>query len=147
MKICHFTLEGCGNLVAAHDSIVMPSAAKIQLTDQQQEELERCVASRTLAVRAVERAKIILALAAGHSRALPTGDRHAGQVRFDLRLQFQSEGHGRFHGLVAKDASGQLYLLVEIGELEPAADGFESDRVLQAAGFGQHPLAVGLLRE
>jgi transposase len=68
LKICHFTLEGCGNLVAAHDSIAMPGAAKIQLTEQQQEELERCVASRTLAVRAVERAKIILGLAAGKAK-------------------------------------------------------------------------------
>jgi transposase len=43
----------------------MPSAANIQLDEQQQEELQRCAASRTGAARAVERAKIILGLAAG----------------------------------------------------------------------------------
>jgi hypothetical protein len=46
----------------------MPSAATIQLTAAQQEELERCVASRTLPVRAAERAKIILGLAAGKAK-------------------------------------------------------------------------------
>ena len=46
----------------------MPSAATIQLTEQQQEELERCATSRTLAARAVERAKIILASAAGKAK-------------------------------------------------------------------------------
>ena len=43
----------------------MPGTAKIQLTEQQQDELERCVRSRGLAVRTVERAKVILGLAAG----------------------------------------------------------------------------------
>jgi transposase len=43
----------------------MPGAAKIQLTEQQKDELERCIASRTVAVRCMERAKIILSLAAG----------------------------------------------------------------------------------
>src|SRR6516165_7144707 len=46
----------------------MPRAAKIQLTAAQQEELERCVASRTLPVRAAERVKIILGLAAGKAK-------------------------------------------------------------------------------
>jgi len=43
----------------------MPGTAKIQLTEQQQDELERCVRSRCLAARTVERAQIILGLAAG----------------------------------------------------------------------------------
>jgi transposase len=46
----------------------MPSVAKIQLTESQQEELEGCAASRTVAVRAAERAKIILGLAAGKAK-------------------------------------------------------------------------------
>ena len=46
----------------------MPGAAKIQLTQQQQDELERCAGSRSVAVRAVERAKIILALTAGKAK-------------------------------------------------------------------------------
>jgi transposase len=46
----------------------MPSAANIQLDEQQQEELQRCVASRTVPSRAVERAKIILGLAAGRAK-------------------------------------------------------------------------------
>lgn len=43
----------------------MPGTAKIQLTEQQQNELERCVRGRCVAARTVERAKIILGLAAG----------------------------------------------------------------------------------
>ena len=46
----------------------MPSAAKIQLTEQQQEELEGCAARRTVAVRAAQRAKIVLGLAAGKTK-------------------------------------------------------------------------------
>src|SRR5258708_3610772 len=46
----------------------MSDTAKIQLTAQQQDELERCASSRSLAVRAVERAKIILGLAAGKAK-------------------------------------------------------------------------------
>jgi len=46
----------------------MPGAAKIQLTQQQQDELERCAGSRSVALRAVERAKIILALTAGKAK-------------------------------------------------------------------------------
>ena len=46
----------------------MPSAAKIQLTEQQQKELQRRVGSRTAAARTVERAKIILGLAAGRAK-------------------------------------------------------------------------------
>jgi transposase-like protein len=45
----------------------MPGAAKIQLTVEQQDELENCVRSRTLAVRTVERARIILDSAAGNA--------------------------------------------------------------------------------
>jgi transposase len=43
----------------------MRGAAKIQLTEQQKDEWERCIASRTVAVRCRERAKIVLSLAAG----------------------------------------------------------------------------------
>ena len=46
----------------------MPYAAKIQLTPAQQDGLERCANGRTVAVRAVERAKIILASAAGKAK-------------------------------------------------------------------------------
>jgi transposase len=46
----------------------MPYAAKIQLTPPQQDELERCARGRTVAARAVERAKIILRSAAGKAR-------------------------------------------------------------------------------
>ena len=46
----------------------MPGAAQIQLTPQQQEELDRRASSRSLTARAVERAKIILGLAAGKAK-------------------------------------------------------------------------------
>jgi transposase len=46
----------------------MPDAAKIQLTSAQQEELERDANGRTVAVRAAERAKIILGSAAGKAK-------------------------------------------------------------------------------
>ena len=57
----------------------MPGAAKIQLTEQQQDELERCVGSRTVAVRVMERAKIILGLAAGRAQKVIAGQ--VGVVR------------------------------------------------------------------
>jgi len=46
----------------------MPSATQIQLTLQQQVELDRCASSRSCTARAVERAKIILGLAAGQAK-------------------------------------------------------------------------------
>ena len=46
----------------------MPYAAKIQLTPGQQDELERSANGRTVAARAVERARIILRLAAGKAK-------------------------------------------------------------------------------
>jgi transposase len=46
----------------------MPGAAQIQLTPQQQDELDRRASSRSLAARTVERAKIILGLAAGKAK-------------------------------------------------------------------------------
>ncbi len=46
----------------------MPYAAKIQLTQEQQDGLQSCAKSRTAAVRAVERAKVILAAAAGKAK-------------------------------------------------------------------------------
>jgi transposase len=46
----------------------MPGAAQIQLTPQQQEELDHRAGRRSLAARVVERAKIILGLAAGKAK-------------------------------------------------------------------------------
>jgi transposase len=46
----------------------MPYAAKIQLTPAQQDGLDRCAKGRSVAVRAVERAKIILGSAAGKAK-------------------------------------------------------------------------------
>jgi transposase len=46
----------------------MSCAAKIRLTEQQQNELEHCASSRSLAAHAVQRAKIILGLAAGKTK-------------------------------------------------------------------------------
>ena len=46
----------------------MPYAAKIQLTPEQQDNLERCANSRTIAARAVERAQIILHSAASKAK-------------------------------------------------------------------------------
>lgn len=46
----------------------MPSATNIQLDEQQQAELKRRVDSRTIAARAVERAKIVLGLAANQAK-------------------------------------------------------------------------------
>lgn len=43
----------------------MPGIAKIQLTEQQRDELESCARGRCVAVRTMERARIILGLAAG----------------------------------------------------------------------------------
>jgi transposase len=64
LKVCHFIQEECEKLGTAHVSGLMPYAAKIQLTQPQQDELERCAKGRTVAARAVERAKIILGSAA-----------------------------------------------------------------------------------
>jgi len=46
----------------------MSSAAKIQLTQPQRDELEGCARSRSVAVRAVQRVNIILGLAAGKAQ-------------------------------------------------------------------------------
>ncbi len=46
----------------------MASAAKIQLTQQQRDELEGCAGSRSVAVRTLQRAKIILGLVAGKAQ-------------------------------------------------------------------------------
>jgi len=63
---------------AARVSKLMPGAAQIQLSPQQQEELDRCANSRSLAARAVERAKI------GWQRARP-GSNGGGDQRRYLR--------------------------------------------------------------
>jgi transposase len=71
----------------------MWSTAKIQLTEQQQDELERCVSSRSLAAHAVERAKIIVGLAAG--KAKQEIARQLGIVRQTVRRweqRFQQQG-------------------------------------------------------
>ena len=71
----------------------MPGAAKIQLTEQQQDELERCVRGRCVAARTVERAKIILGLAAG--KAIKDIAEQVGIVRQTVRRwgqRFQQQG-------------------------------------------------------
>lgn len=71
----------------------MSDTAKIQLTEQQRDELERCASSRSLAVRAVERAKIILGLAAG--KAKQEIARQLGIVRQTVRRceqRFEQKG-------------------------------------------------------
>ena len=71
----------------------MPGAAKIQLTEQQQDELERCVRARCVAARTVERAKIILGLAAG--KAIKDIAEQVGIVRQTVRRwgqRFQQQG-------------------------------------------------------
>jgi DNA-binding transcriptional regulator YiaG len=68
LKICHFTLEECERLGTALVSRLMPYAANIQLTPEQQDELERGANGRTVAARAVERARIILRSAAGTAK-------------------------------------------------------------------------------
>ena len=68
MKVCHFILEQCEKLGIAHVSGLMSYPAKIQLAQPQQDELERCAKGRTVAARAVERAKIILQSAAGKAK-------------------------------------------------------------------------------
>jgi transposase len=67
-EVCHFILEGCEKLGTARVSRPMPYAAKIQLTPAQQDGIERCAKGRTVAARAVERARIILASAAGKAK-------------------------------------------------------------------------------
>ncbi len=68
MEIWHFTLERCQGPVIARVSKRMPRAAQIQLTPQQQDELDRRASSRSFSARAVERAKIILGSAAGKAK-------------------------------------------------------------------------------
>jgi transposase len=71
----------------------MSSAPKIQLAERQQEELERRIGSRTVAARAMERAKIILWSAAG--RATAEIAEHLGIVRQTVRRwekRFLQEG-------------------------------------------------------
>jgi len=61
----------------------MPGTTRIELTEQQQGELERCVRSRWRAARTVERAKIILGLAAG--KAIKDIAGQVGVVRQTVR--------------------------------------------------------------
>jgi len=70
----------------------MPGTAKIQLTEQQRNELEGCVGSRTVAVRVLERAKIILGLAAGLTQKVIAGQ--VGVVRQTVSRWSRSSGSG-----------------------------------------------------
>ncbi len=83
----------------------MPGTAKIQLTEQQQDELERCVSSRCLAVRTVERAKIILGLAAGKARKEIA--EQVGMVRQTVRRWEQSFLQQGTQGLEDAPRSGR----------------------------------------
>jgi len=47
-KVWQFILERCKSPVAARVSTFMPGATRIQLTPQQQDELDRCAGSRSL---------------------------------------------------------------------------------------------------
>lgn len=70
----------------------MSSTVKIQLTEQQQDELERRLSSRSLAAHVVERAKIILGLAAGKAKqeiARQLGIVHQTVRRWEQRFQQQ----------------------------------------------------------
>lgn len=64
-KVCKSTLEGCKQPFFSGMQPAIPWATKIQLSWEQLCELDRCARSRNLAVRTVERAKIILGVAAG----------------------------------------------------------------------------------
>jgi hypothetical protein len=61
-------LEWCEELGTALISRLMPYAAKIQLTSARHDELALDANGRTVEVRAAERAKIILGLAARKAR-------------------------------------------------------------------------------
>jgi len=70
----------------------MLGAAQIQLTPQQQEELDRCASNRSLTARAVERAKIILGLAAGKAKqeiAIQLGIARQTASRWERRFRQQ----------------------------------------------------------
>ena len=59
-------VERCESPVAVSNPV--PATAQMQLTEPQQDELERCARSRSVAARAVQRAKIILGLTAGETK-------------------------------------------------------------------------------
>jgi transposase len=83
----------------------MPDAAKIQLTEQQQDEFETCVASRSVAVRTMQRAKIILGLAAG--RAQQVIAQQVGVVRQTVSRWEQRFLLQRMQGLEDAPRSGR----------------------------------------
>src|ERR1035438_4474321 len=56
--IWHCMVERCESPVAVSNPV--PATAQMQLTEPQQDELERCARSRSVAARAVQRGKIIL---------------------------------------------------------------------------------------
>src|ERR1039458_3445441 len=64
--IWHCMVERCESPVAVSNPV--PATAQMQLTEPQQDELERCARSRSVAARAVQRAKIILGLTAGETK-------------------------------------------------------------------------------
>lgn len=87
----------------------MPDTARIQLTEQQRNELQRCVGSRCLAARTVERAKIILGLAAG--KAKKEIAEHAGIVRQTVRRWERSFLRQGIQGLEDAPRSGRPRLI------------------------------------
>jgi transposase len=68
LKVCHFNLEKCELLGIALVSGLMSYTATIQLTPAEQEELGCRANGRTVAVRAMERARVILQSAAGEAK-------------------------------------------------------------------------------
>ena len=87
----------------------MPGTTQIQLTQQQQDELARSVGSRTIAVRAVERTKIILGLAAG--KAKKEIAEQLGIVRQTVRRWEQRFRHQGTKGLEDAPRSGRPRLI------------------------------------
>jgi transposase len=83
----------------------MPGTTRIELTEQQQAELEHCARSRCGAARAVERAKIILGLAAG--KAVKDIAGQVGVARQTVRRWGQSFRRQQMKGLEDAPRSGR----------------------------------------
>jgi transposase len=83
----------------------MSGSTRIELTEQQQDELDQCVRRRTGAVRAVERAKIILGLASG--KAIQDIAEQVGVVRQTVRRWGQSFFRQGIQGLEDAPRSGR----------------------------------------
>jgi len=87
----------------------MPGTARIQLTEPQQDELVRCVRGRCLAARIVERAKVILGLAAG--RATKEIAEQVGIVRQTVRRWGRSFLQHGTKGLQDAPRSGRPHVI------------------------------------